>query len=298
MRSGKVEKAAALSIKIGDAIKKHNTAEFSNVDVLSDSKNVWAKVRQLTGRSKATIDESLVTAVTADSLNKHYANVSTDAEYRAPPFKSTANTQSVSEQITEWRVFNSLEGLRRTATGLDGLPSWFLKVGAPFFAAPIADMFNLSMSSSVVPNQWKAASITPVPKIMKPLVPADYRPISITPVLSRVMERIIIQDYIYPSLQCPPPGLTFDDQFAFRPAGSTTAALIKIFQELLPCWKPIRTLSFMLLTSRRHLIACVTVNFLTSTLGWTHLIASTIGSSTFFETTHIARGSEVKSQSL
>ena len=41
MRSGKVEKAAALSKKIGDAIKKHNTAEFSNVDMLSDSKNIW-----------------------------------------------------------------------------------------------------------------------------------------------------------------------------------------------------------------------------------------------------------------
>ena len=37
MRSGKIEQVAALSKKIGDAIKKHNTAEFSNVDMLSDS---------------------------------------------------------------------------------------------------------------------------------------------------------------------------------------------------------------------------------------------------------------------
>jgi hypothetical protein len=68
-----------------------------------------------------------------------------------------------------------LEALRPTATGLDDLPAWFLKVGAPFFAAPIADMFNLSLSTSVVHNQWKAASISPVPKIPKPLTPADYR---------------------------------------------------------------------------------------------------------------------------
>ena len=232
MRSGKVEKAAALSKKIGDAIKKHNTAEFSNVDVLSDSKNIWAKVRQLTGRSKATIDENLNSVVTADLLNKHYACISTDDEYKAPRYKRTVNTQSVSELVTEWRVFKMLEALRPTATGLDGLPSWFLKVGAPFFAAPIADMFNLSLSSSTVPKQWKAASITPVPKIPKPLTPSDYRPISITPVLSRVMERIIVRDHIYQSLQCPPPGLIFDDQFAFRPTGSTTAALIKLIHEV------------------------------------------------------------------
>ena len=58
-----------------------------------------------------------------------------------------------------------LEALRPAVTGLDDLPAWFLKVGAPFFAAPIADMFNLSLSTSVVPNQWKSASISPLPKI-------------------------------------------------------------------------------------------------------------------------------------
>jgi hypothetical protein len=232
MRSGKVEQAAALSKKIGDAIKAHNTAEFSNVDVLSDNRNVWAKVRQLTGRSKAGTDENQTSAVTADLLNVHYASISTDSDYKAPLPKSTANSRSTSELITEWRVFNMLEALRPTATGLDELPAWFLKIGAPFFAAPIADMFNLSMTSSVVPKQWKAASISPVPKISKPLTPADYRPISITPILSRVMERIIVRDQIYPSLQCPPQGLTFDDQFAFRPTGSTTAALIKLIHEI------------------------------------------------------------------
>jgi hypothetical protein len=160
--------------------------------MLSDSKSVWAKVRQLTGRSKATTDESSSAAITADSLNKHYAEILSDAEYTAPRFKCIANSQHVSELISEWKVFKMLEALHPTATGLDDLPAWFLKVGAPFFAAPVADMFNLSLSSSVVPKQWKAASISPIPKIPKPLTDADFRPISITPVLSRVMERIVV----------------------------------------------------------------------------------------------------------
>jgi len=78
MRSGKVEQAAALSKKIGEAIKKYNTSELDNVDMLSDSKSVWAKVRQLTGRSKTTMDESHNAAITTDSLNRHYAEISTD----------------------------------------------------------------------------------------------------------------------------------------------------------------------------------------------------------------------------
>jgi hypothetical protein len=48
MRSGKIEQAAALAVKIGDTIKKFNSAELGRVDVLSDAGNIWAKVRQLT----------------------------------------------------------------------------------------------------------------------------------------------------------------------------------------------------------------------------------------------------------
>jgi len=124
-----------------------------------------------------------------------------------------------------------LQALYPTATSLDDLLAWFLKIGAPFFAAPIADMFNLSLSSSVVPKQWKAASIFPIPKISKPLTTTDHRPISITSILSRVMERIV-RDHIYLSLQCPPLGLIFEDQYAFWATGSTTAALVKLIHEV------------------------------------------------------------------
>jgi len=59
-----------------------------------------------------------------------------------------------------------------------------------------------------------------------------YRPISITHVLSRVMERFNVQDHIYPSMRCPQLVLIFEDQFVFLPTGSTTAALIKLIHEV------------------------------------------------------------------
>ena len=77
----------------------------------------------------------------------------------------------------------------------------------------------------VVPRQWKNAIIAPVPKIPVPTVASDYRPISVTPVLSRLVERRIVTRYIYPALNIPLPDLIFTNQYAFRPTGSTTAAL-------------------------------------------------------------------------
>ena len=75
--------------------------------------------------------------------------------------------------------------------------------------------------------------VLPIPKVNTPVSPSDFRPISITPVLSRLLERIVTRGHIYPSLKHAPPSLDFSDQFAFQPTGSTTAALISILHTIM-----------------------------------------------------------------
>jgi len=110
------------------------------------------------------------------------------------------------------------------------MPAWFLRVGAPVFAATLAELFNESIAAGIVPRQWKTAVITPVPKVSIPACESDYRPISTTPILPRAANNV--KNYIYPALLSPPPGLNFDDQFAFRPTGSTTAALVTLLNSV------------------------------------------------------------------
>jgi len=81
----------------------------------------------------------------------------------------------------------------------------------------------------VVPVQRMRSCITPVPKIAHPVECKDFRPISVTPVLSRVMERFIVRSDLYFVLVHPDFSHLFSDQFAF---GSTTAALIYLFHQL------------------------------------------------------------------
>ena len=47
-------------------------------------------------------------------------------------------------------------------------------------------------------------------------------------VLSRTLERLVVRAYIYPALLQPCPSLDFSDQFASRPSGSTTAAIVAL----------------------------------------------------------------------
>jgi len=88
---------------------------------------------------------------------------------------------------------------------------------APVIAFPLTQQFNQSIRCAVVPQQWKMACISPISKVAHPAEASDYRPISITPVLSRMLERHFVRTYVYPALHKPPPGLHFADQFAFRP---------------------------------------------------------------------------------
>jgi len=227
VRSGKVEQSA-LSKKICEAIKKYNTSELGNVDMLFHSKSVWVKVRQLTGRSKTIMDESHNAANTAVSLNRYYAEISTDAEYMAPQFKCTANTLHVSKHIMQWRVFNMLEALHPTANGLDDLLAWFLKIGAPFFAAPIADMFNVSRSSSVVPKQYphylKFQNYSPwliIVSFPSPLFCLELYSKSLFEIISTLRCNVRHSNLSLMTLL-----------YAFWPTGSNTVALMKLIHEV------------------------------------------------------------------
>lgn len=68
---------------------------------------------------------------------------------------------------------------------------------------------------------WKCAVVTPIPEVDQPTALKDLRPISVTPILSGLFKCLIIHKLILPPLSKP----LFDDQFAIRPSGHTTAAL-------------------------------------------------------------------------
>jgi len=232
MRSGRVEEAGALAGRIGKEITRRNKGRLITISS-KNSKDLWATVRQLTGRQQ---DEgAAVDGVTAESLNDHYAAISSDDSYSYTPHhrRQFISADLEMEYVNEWRIFNLLDQLCPTATGLDGLPAWFLRLGAPVFCKPVAYLFNLSISTSTAPVQWKQARIRPVPKLSNPKQHADYRPISVTPVLARVMEKTVVQTFLYPAFLSPPPTLNFSDQFAFRPTGSTTACIINLINMLL-----------------------------------------------------------------
>lgn len=135
----------------------------------------------------------------ADLLNNYFASVGT-IDNGVLPTSTTTTTVSTRhgthklEQIifTETYVAAAIHKLKSNlSSGPDGLPPLFYKCTAGCLAQPLAALFTQMMSVSVVPEDWKVAIIVPVFKKGTATNVENYRPISLTCVASKIMERII-----------------------------------------------------------------------------------------------------------
>ena len=89
------------------------------------------------------------------------------------------------------------------ASRADDISARMLKMTAFSIAAPIAQIFNTSISLGDLPHEWKTARVIPIPKGAASSDPSKYRPISLLSVLSKLLEtfiRGILLDHLIGSL--------------------------------------------------------------------------------------------------
>ena len=221
MRGNKHSGANNLSKQIRHYIAKLNSSKLQGLSLQADAQATWKAVREYTGQHKS--DSKIAESMTAGALNDHYAAISHDSNHT--PLQTFNNSSSPPIRLTEQTIHRAISSLRKTATGPDNVPYCALKLGVDYLSKPICHLVNKFLEQETVPEQWRTAIIKPIAKVSNPTTASDYRPISITSVLSRTVERLLIRQYIHPKIMG---NLSYNDQYAFRPTGSTTAAIIAI----------------------------------------------------------------------
>ena len=110
------------------------------------------------------------------------------------------------------------------SNGPDGISPTMLKHTAGSIASSLTKVLNLSIRLGQLPSQWKQSLIVPIPKTSPADSPSCYRPISLLPVVSKILEQHIC-DLLQDHLQ----SLNFisDKQWGFQEGRSTVTALIK-----------------------------------------------------------------------
>ena len=95
-------------------------------------------------------------------------------------------------KVSEKTILDFLKELKTNkATGIDNLSGRFVKDGSKVLATPLAQICNLSIKLSTVPDERKIAKLKPLYKKGKKTDPKNYRPISLLPVISRILAKVI-----------------------------------------------------------------------------------------------------------
>ena len=136
----------------------------------------------------------------ATVLNKFFTSVFTkDDPSVVSPIINKLPSYSVLNQVVfePHKVRKKIDKLRQgSAPGPDGITTTFLKLCADVLSTALAILFNKSMQEGVVPQDWRSANVTPIFKKGVKGNPGNYRPVSLTSIVCKIMESCIRDELV------------------------------------------------------------------------------------------------------
>ena len=124
-------------------------------------------------------------------------------------------------------VINSLTN--KSSVGIDCISTILLKCITPSIIKPLTLITNQIMKTGVFPNKSKVAKVIPIYKKDDPTQVTNYRPISLLPVLLKVVEKTIakqLSEYFEENK------LFNQNQYGFRPGHSTEHAALELVDKI------------------------------------------------------------------
>jgi hypothetical protein len=207
-----------------------------------DSRKTWSVLNTLTGRknNKCKISDSFKldngTLLTNPKLInnafcKYFTEVGSKFAAEIPPPSEPFNKHMPPKSKTSLfmyptdpeeinKITSSLKP--KTSLGHDRISSKLIKLLSNSIKIPLSKIINKSLESGMVPHSWKIAKVIPIHKSKEKTKMNNYRPISLLPSLSKVLEKIVHHRlYQFLNMQ----DILYSRQFGFRPKHSTIHAV-------------------------------------------------------------------------
>ena len=224
-------------------LRKAKNNYFKNLFVSNknDVKKTWNLINKLLSNknNKRKCIKSLIVNenetndcdVMANEFNTFFSTVARNLDQQIPvshdsPLDGLTNSPPNSffmSPVTVQECTDIISKLKNTTYHRDVLPVAILKYAKDKLAVPIAKLINKSYEEGVFPDCLKIACVSPIFKAGDPKSASNYRPISVLPLLSKILERSIANRMIsfMNRILCISP-----KQFGFQKGKSTLDAII------------------------------------------------------------------------
>nr|XP_047129682.1 uncharacterized protein LOC124809582 [Hydra vulgaris] len=170
---------------------EHKANGYKNLKLVNEYKACNIQLKKLIYKARCEFELDL--AIKSKHNPKILFNVfNKNEDDELPYFIKRTEAICKYSQITLDLVKNKLSNLSVVKTvGLDGVSAYVLKNCSDSFSIPLSAIFQKSLYSGCCPKVWKKANVTPLFKNGSGLDPGNYRPISLTSVVCKVMEKIL-----------------------------------------------------------------------------------------------------------
>ncbi|BHF62528.1 hypothetical protein SprV_0200551000 [Sparganum proliferum] len=162
----------------------------------------------------------------ADHLSEFFRSVfSSETGFNPSALQSFEDTPIIETvQFTEGMVLTELLRLKESKSpGPDEIPAKILKELAGELSKPLSMLFHTSFETGYLPPDWKSAWITPLYKGGSRVSANNYRPVSLTSICCKIMEKIMKQQLMQFLEQN---HLLSDSQHGFRKSRSCVTNLL------------------------------------------------------------------------
>lgn len=216
------------------SIRKEKLAYLNFLQNQKNQKEIWKGLKALNIRFKndVTLPHNLQNP---SEINDYFISVftknsSSDAAefYKNTKYRENLLFEFKSTNINE--INKIVSSFKSNVCGLDQISLEMIKLCLPVIVTYLVHIFNICLDTGYFPTKWKTALIRPLSKVNDPKQMSDLRPISLLPVLSKILEKIVqnqITEYLSANELFP------IHQSGFRARHSTTTALLNIFDNIL-----------------------------------------------------------------
>ena len=165
-------------------------------------------------------------------LNSYFASVFTKSvkDLPAPPKKRIDDGFLTEIEITDEDVKRMIQNLNEhSAAGPEDISPKIIKEIESEITVPLAILFRRSLECGKIPDEWRNAHVTPIYKQKgKRSEPGNYRPVSLTSVVGKMMERLVKEELVN---HLESKKLLSDSQHGFRPGRSPQTNLIEFLNK-------------------------------------------------------------------
>ena len=170
----------------------------------------------------------------ANGFNKYFSSVFTTENTHIPDLANRSGTTEISDiNLTEDRVKAELKRINTSkAGGPDNIHPKVISELKDQISYPLYKIFQNSLEEGILPSIWKEALVKPIHKKGNKSQFKNYRPVSLTPAIGKIMERIIRTDLLH---HLESNNLLSKEQHGFRSGRSCNTQLL----ELMEIWSDI-----------------------------------------------------------